>query len=80
MHGARVDPRASAWAIEVGPRLLAGLDLRDSIDIDSLIANWRAADGAAVVEVGEQLSKAAIRSPREFLRVMSGSPEDSTTG
>lgn len=76
VHGARVDPRASAWAVEVGPRLLAGLDLPESIDIDSLITNWRAADGAAVVEVGEQLSKAAIRSPREFLRVMSGSPEE----
>lgn len=76
VHGARVDPRASAWAIEVGPRLLAELDLHDSTDIDSLITSWQTADGAAVLEVGEELSKAAIRSPREFLRVMSENPED----
>jgi hypothetical protein len=76
VHGASVDPRASAWAVEVGPRLIAGLDLNDSIDMDSLIVSWRSADGASVAEVGEELSKAAIRSPREFLRVMSSSPKD----
>jgi hypothetical protein len=40
------------------------------------MASWRTADGAAVAEVGEELSKAAVRSPREFLRVMSEAPED----
>ena len=30
VHGEDVDPRAAQWAIEVGPRLLAGLDERVS--------------------------------------------------
>ena len=28
VHGAEIDPRAAAWAIDVGPRLLASLDER----------------------------------------------------
>ena len=76
VHGARVDPRASAWASEVGPQLLAGLEMRETIDVESLLSRWREADGADVAVTGEELSKAAIRSPREFLRVMSSAPED----
>lgn len=74
VHGAQVDPRASAWASEVGPQLLAGLEMRESIDVESLLARWRSADGADVAATGEELSKAAIRSPREFLRVMNSAP------
>lgn len=76
VHGASVDPRASAWAAEVGPQLLAGLELQESVDVDSLLSSWRTADGAAIAEVGEELSKAAVRSPREFLRAMSNAPAD----
>lgn len=76
VHGARVDQRASAWAAEVGPQLLDGLEIREFVDVDSLLSSWRAADGAAVTELGEELSKAAIRSPREFLRTMSSAPDE----
>lgn len=76
VHGARVDPRASAWAIDVGPRLLAGLDPGEPIDVDSLISRWRTADGAETDEVGEELSKAAVRFPHLFLRAMSKAPEE----
>ena len=76
VHGAAVDPRASSWAAEVGPQLLAGLEGSMAVDVESLLASWRVAYGAGVAEVGEELSKAAIQSPREFLRVMRGAPED----
>lgn len=76
VHGATVDPRASSWAAEVGPQLLAGLETPMAVNMESLLARWRVADAAGVAEVGEELSKAAIQSPREFLRVMSDSPEE----
>ena len=70
VHGADVDPRASAWAAEVGPQLLAGLEFPESRDISTLMERWRKADGAEVAEVGYELSEAAVQAPQEFLQAM----------
>jgi len=76
VHGASVDPRASAWAREVGSQLLAGLQVPESLDVEKLLTRWRTADGASGFEIGEDLSKAAIQVPREFLRAMTASPRE----
>lgn len=70
VHGAQVDPRASEWAATIGPQILAALDLPSSADVTNLISQWKVADGAAIAEVGEQLSKAAVAAPGDFLRAM----------
>ncbi len=73
VHGAEVDPRASQWAAEVGPRLMAGLEFPEHIDIDELVDRWRRRDGAAFQEVGCELSEAVVKSPQEFLHSMASS-------
>ena len=70
VHGAEVDPRASQWAAEVGPRLVAGLEFAESINVDELVDRWRRRDGAAFREVGYELSEAVVKSPQEFLHAM----------
>ena len=71
VHGAQVDPRASQWAAEVGPRLIAGLEFSELVNIDELVDRWQRRDGAAFQEIGYELSEAAARSPRGFLHAMS---------
>ena len=70
VHGAEVDPRASQWAAEVGPRLVAGLEFAEPINIDELVDRWRRRDGAAFQEVGYELSEAVVKSTQEFLHAM----------
>ena len=70
VHGAEVDPRASQWAAEVGPRLIAGLEFATPVNIDDLIDRWKRRDGAAFQEVGYELSEAVVKSPEEFLVAM----------
>ena len=72
VHGAEVDPRASQWAAEVGPRLIAGLEFATPVNIDDLIDRWKRRDGAAFQEVGYELSEAVVKSPEEFLVAMAG--------
>ena len=74
VHGAEVDFRAAVWANTVGQQILAALDLSDSHDAVGLLEQWKSADGAAVAEVGEQLSKLAVSSPTDFLRVLTADP------
>ncbi len=74
VHGAQVDPRATEWAAKVGPQILAALDLPSSSDVTRLLSQWSVADGAAVAEVGEQLSKTAVAAPGDFLRAMTANP------
>lgn len=75
VHGAQVDPRATEWAATVGPQILAALDLPSSADVTHLLSQWGVADGAAVAEVGEQLSKTAVAAPGDFLRAMTANPD-----
>ena len=72
VHGAQVDPRASQWAAEVGPRLVASLEFAEHIHIDKLLDRWQGRDGGAFQEVGYELSEALVKSPREFLSAMRG--------
>lgn len=72
VHGAEVDPRASQWAAEVGPRLIAGLAFATPVNIDDLVDRWKRRDGAAFQEVGYELSEALVKSPQEFLVSMAG--------
>ena len=70
VHGAEVDPRASQWAAEVGPQLVAGLEFLEPINIGELVDRWRRRDGEAFQEVGYELSEAVVKSPQEFLHAM----------
>lgn len=75
-HGAEVDERASRWALDTGIRLLRALEERQGeATMPQLLQRWRVRDGAAVVEVGTELSKAFVTSPLSFLRAMKDDPE-----
>lgn len=70
-HGAIVDGRASEWSLEFGTRLLDALEERlGEISIPQLLEQWHKRDGAANTEIGTDLSKALVRSPRAFLAAM----------
>jgi len=70
-HGAETDPRAADWAMDVGPRLLATLDEKiGEKTIAQLLERWRTRDGALVAEIGIELSKALVTSPKAFLVAM----------
>ena len=71
VHGASVDKRAADWALEFGPRLLDALEDRlGESDIPKLVERWKDRDGAAFAEVGTELSKALVRAPQAFMKVM----------
>ena len=73
-HGAAVDSRAAQWASTVGPQIVVGLDSSADGGMATLAEQYRAADGAAVAEVGEQISRRTVDEPASFLRVMSRDP------
>lgn len=76
VHGARVDKEVTESALKFGPRLLDALENRiGETDIPKLVEQWKNGDGAAVAEVGTELSKALVRSPQAFFQVMQGDPE-----
>ncbi|MDX2035056.1 MAG: hypothetical protein SFX72_00270 [Isosphaeraceae bacterium] len=76
-HGATVDPTASAWALDFGPRVLKGLEERiGDQTVPRLIAEWKRRDGAMWVEVGTQLSKKFVANPVELIRELRRSPDD----
>ena len=76
VHGARVDKEVAESALKFGPRLLDALENRiGETDIPKLVGRWKNRDGAAVAEVGTELSKALVRSPQAFFQVMQGDPE-----
>ena len=76
VHGAAVDRAALEWALDFGPPLLDALEEHlGKISIPDLIAQWRHRDGALFQEVGTDLSKALVKSPRAFLRAMADDPE-----
>ena len=76
VHGAAVDRAALEWALDVGPTLLDALEEHlGDIKIPELIVQWRRRDGALFQEVGTDLSKALVKSPRAFLRAMANDPE-----
>lgn len=75
-HGAEVDERASHWALDIGARILRALEEKQGeITIPKLIEHWRRRDGAAVAEIGTELSKAFVKSPTAFLRAMKNDPD-----
>lgn len=75
-HGAEVDERASRWALDIGTRILRALEERQGeTTVPQLIERWRRRDGAAVAEVGTELSKAFVKSPTAFLRAMKSDPD-----
>jgi hypothetical protein len=74
-HGASVDPGAAEWAVRVGPRFIQSLDQRiGQPSVEALLDQWRKRDGAAVAEIGTQLTQAAIEYPEAFLAAMSNDP------
>ncbi len=75
-HGAGVDNRASEWALEFGPRLLDALEDRlGETSIPKLIESWKSRDGAAVAEIGTELSKTLVQAPRAFFQAMNSESE-----
>lgn len=75
-HGAKVDERASRWALDVGTRILRTLEERQGeVTIPQLLERWRRRDGAGVAEIGSELSKEFVRSPLAFLRAMKNDPD-----
>jgi hypothetical protein len=76
VHGAKVDEGASRWALDIGARILRALeDRQGETTVPQLIERWRRRDGAAVAEVGMELSKAFVKSPIAFLRAMESDPD-----
>jgi hypothetical protein len=74
-HGASVDPSAAEWAVNTGPRFIQSLNQRiGEPAVDALLEQWRKRDGAAVAEIGAQLTQAAIEHPEAFLAAMSADP------
>ena len=70
-HGVSVDKKTVDWALEFGPRLLDALEDRlRELDIPKLVEQWKDRDGAAVAEIGTELSKALVRAPQTFMQVM----------
>lgn len=70
-HGAEVDPRAFQWALEFGPRILNALEEKLGEEaVPKLVEQWKGRDGTAVAEVGTELSKSLIQSPKAFLTTM----------
>ena len=75
-HGASVDSRATEWALEFGPRLLDALEDRlGETTVPKLVSQWKDRDGAGVAEIGAELSKALVRSPKAFMQVMKNDSE-----
>ncbi len=78
-HGAEIDSRATSWAMDIGPRLLATLDEKiGERTIPQLVKQWKKSDGALVAETGAKLSKALIVSPKAFLSAMHEDEESFT--
>ena len=76
VHGADVDRAAAEWALAFGPPLLDALEEHlGEASIQDLIVQWRNRDGALFQELGPNLSKALVKSPRAFLRAMGNDPE-----
>lgn len=76
-HGAKVDDSAFGWAMDFGPRVLGALEDRlGETRVPQLIENWRRRDGAAVQEIGTELSKSFVQSPESFLAAMSKNPTE----
>jgi len=76
-HGAEIDSRAYQWCLDVGPRILRSLEDRaGETNIAELMAQWKKRDGAAWAEIGTELSKAFVRSPLSFLRIMKTNESD----
>jgi len=70
-HGAETDLRAADWAMDVGPRLLAALDEKiGEKTMSQLLERWKSRDGALVAEIGIDLSKSLVTSPKAFLSSM----------
>lgn len=75
-HGAGVDDRASEWALEFGPRLLDELEDRlGETSIPRIVESWKSCDGAAVAEIGSELSKSLAQAPKAFFQAMKTDPE-----
>lgn len=75
-HGAHIDTRSANIALEVGIGILRTLDdRREGNSISNLLQRWRHRDGAAVAEIGEQLSKAFVSAPILFLQEMKKDPD-----
>lgn len=76
-HGAKVEDSAYGWAMDFGPRVLGALEDRlGETTVPQLIDRWKQRDGAAVQEIGTELSKSFVQSPEAFLAAMSKNPTE----
>ena len=76
-HGAKVEDSAFGWAMDFGPRILGALEDRlGETTVPQLIEDWKKRDGAAVQEIGTELSKSLVQSPEAFLKTMSANPSE----
>lgn len=76
-HGAEVENSAFGWAMDFGPRVLGAIEERlGKTTVPQLVEDWKRRDGAAVQEVGTELSKSFIQSPEAFLASMSENPKE----
>ena len=76
-HGAKVDSRAIDWARDIGSRIIRTLDeKKGESSLPALLQKWQHRDGAAVAEVGTELSRSLITTPESFLSLMHENPND----
>ena len=76
VHGANVDRAAVEWALDFGVPLLDALDEHlGQSSIPELLTQWRHRDGALSQEVGTELSKALVKTPRAFFKAMANDPD-----
>lgn len=77
VHGAEVEDTAFGWAMDFGPRVLGAIEDRlGETTVPQLVEDWKQRDGAAVQEVGTELSKSFVQSPEAFLASMSENSEE----
>lgn len=75
-RGVQVDERVSDWVMNFGPRILHALEERiGENSVPALLAQWQKRDGSMHMEIGLELSKALVKSPRAFLLAMKDDPE-----
>lgn len=75
-RGVQVDERVSDWVMNFGPKILDALEERiGEISVPALVAKWRKRDGSMHMEIGVELSKALVKSPRAFLLAMKDDPD-----
>ena len=76
IQGAKIDSRTKEWVLNIGPRILHALEDRlGETTVPKLLKLWKKRDGAAGAEIGIELAKSLVLSPKAFMMSMRDEPE-----